>query len=113
MPPPPPLTGAVEPIVIGKAARRMQLFQDGRPDGLKLQGDWTAGCIAVTDTERQGIRAVTPIDTRVELRPQALAIGLFEVGCREGTRLSADSPPARFHRARNRAARDPSPPSPA
>ena len=30
-PPPPPLTGTVDRIVIEKAARRMQLFQDGKP----------------------------------------------------------------------------------
>ncbi|MGL4236546.1 L,D-transpeptidase family protein [Tabrizicola sp.] len=146
-PPPPPLTGEVERIVIEKAARRMQLFQDGKPvrtyeialgftpegdkerqgdgktpegeftidrrnggsayhlslgldypkpedrtraaaggydpggdifihgqpnalpDGLKLQGDWTAGCIAVTNAEMREIWAVTPIGTKVEIRP--------------------------------------------
>lgn len=145
--PPPPLTGAVERIVIEKAARRMQLFQDGKPvrtyqialgftpagdkarqgdgktpegeftidrrnaksafhlslgldypkpkdrnrateagyspggdifihgqpnalpDGFKLKGDWTAGCIAVTNREIQEIWAVTPIGTKVEIRP--------------------------------------------
>jgi len=30
-PPPPPLTGEIDRIVIEKAARRMQLFQDGKP----------------------------------------------------------------------------------
>ena len=30
-PPPPPLTGSVDRILIAKAARRMQLFQDGKP----------------------------------------------------------------------------------
>lgn len=146
-PPPPPLTGMVDRIVIEKAARRMQLFQDGKavrtyeialgftpegdkvrqgdgrtpegeftidrrndesafhlsigldyprpedikqaaqggyspggdifihgqpnalPNGLKLRGDWTAGCIAVTNAEMREIWAVTPIGTKVEVRP--------------------------------------------
>jgi murein L,D-transpeptidase YafK len=147
LPPPPPLTGAVERIVIEKAARRMQLIQDGKPvrsyqialgftpdgdktrqgdgktpegrftidrrndesafhlslgldyprpedvkraaqggyspggdifihgqpnalpDGLKLKGDWTAGCIALTNAEMREIWAVTPIGTTVEILP--------------------------------------------
>lgn len=147
LPPPPPLTGQVERIVIEKAARRMQLYQDGRvvrtyrialgftpegdkeqqgdgktpegefvidrrnarsafhlsvglnyprpddirraaagghdpggdifihgqpnavPDGFMLRGDWTAGCIAVTNREMREIWAVTPIGTPVEIRP--------------------------------------------
>lgn len=146
-PPPPPLTGTVDRIVIEKAARRMQLIQDGMPvrtyqialgftpegdkirqgdgktpegeftidrrndesafhlsiglnyprpkdsqraatggyspggdifihgqpnalpDGFKLRGDWTAGCIAVTNAEIREIWAVTPIGTKVEVRP--------------------------------------------
>jgi murein L,D-transpeptidase YafK len=147
LPPPPPLTGQIERIVIEKAARRMQLIQDGKPvrtywialgfapqgdkdrqgdgrtpegeftidrrndesafhlslgldyprpedraeaseagyspggdifihgqpnalpEGFKLKGDWTAGCIAVTNTEMREIWAVTPIGTKVEIRP--------------------------------------------
>ncbi len=147
LPPAPPLTGKVDRIVIEKAARRMQLFQDGKPvrtyvialgfapegpkqrqgdgktpegvftidrinsesdfhlsvgldyprpedferaraggyspggdifihgqpnalpDGLKLKGDWTAGCIAVSNAEMREIWAVTPIGTRVEILP--------------------------------------------
>lgn len=146
-PPPPPLTGEIDRIVIEKAARRMQLFQDGTPvrtyrialgftprgdkqrqgdgktpegeftidrrnsesafhlsvgldypraediqhavkggyspggdifihgqpnalpDGLRLKGDWTAGCIAVTNAEMREIWTVTPIGTQVEIRP--------------------------------------------
>jgi murein L,D-transpeptidase YafK len=146
-PPPPPLTGQIDRIVIEKAARRMQLIQDGKPvrtyqialgftpegdklrqgdgktpegefaidrrnnesafhlsvgldyprredieqaaktgdspggdifihgqpnalpDGLKIKGDWTAGCIAVTNAEMREIWAVTPIGTTVEVRP--------------------------------------------
>jgi murein L,D-transpeptidase YafK len=146
-PPPPPLTGTVDRIVIEKAARRMQLLQDGTavrtyqialgftpagdklrqgdgktpegtvtidrrnsesafhlslgldyprpedwkaaaaggyspggdifihgqpnalPDGLKLKGDWTAGCIALTNAEIREVWAVTPIGTKVEIRP--------------------------------------------
>ncbi|WP_128515856.1 L,D-transpeptidase family protein [Tabrizicola thermarum] len=146
-PPPPPLSGTVDRIVIEKAARRMQLFQDGKPvrtyrialgftpegdkirqgdgktpegeftidrrndesafhlslgldyprpadraraaksgyspggdifihgqpnalpEGFKLKGDWTAGCIALTNAEMREVWAVTPIGTRVEIRP--------------------------------------------
>lgn len=147
VPPPPPLTGQVDRIVIEKAARRMQLIQDGKPvrtyqmalgfapdgdklrqgdgktpegeftidrrnsesafhlsvgldypqaddlirasaggysaggdifihgqpnalsEGLKLKGDWTAGCIALTNAEMREVWAVTPIGTKVEIRP--------------------------------------------
>jgi murein L,D-transpeptidase YafK len=147
LPPPPPLTGEIDRIVIEKAARRMQLFQDGKvvrsyrialgftpdgdkerqgdgktpegeftidrrnnrsafhlslgldypkpedraraaaggyspggdifihgqpnalPEGLRLRGDWTAGCIAVTNAEMREIWEVTPIGTKVEIRP--------------------------------------------
>lgn len=147
LPPPPPLTGQVDLVVIEKAARRMQLFQDGEPvrtyqialgftpegdktrqgdgktpegeftidrrnsesafhlsvgldyprtedirqaaaggyspggdifihgqpnalpEGLKIEGDWTAGCIAVTNAEMREIWAVTPIGTKVEIQP--------------------------------------------
>ncbi len=146
-PPPPPLSGTVDRIVIEKAARRMQLVQDGKPvrtyrialgftpegdkirqgdgktpegeftidrrndesafhlslgldyprpadraraakggyspggdifihgqpnalpEGFKLKGDWTAGCIALTNAEMREVWAVTPIGTRVEIRP--------------------------------------------
>ena len=146
-PPPPPLTGTVDRIVIEKAARRMQLFQDGKPvrtyqialgftpagdkarqgdgktpegefsidrrndesafhlslglnyprpkdvqraseagyspggdifihgqpnalpEGSRLKGDWTAGCIALTNAEIREIWAVAPIGTKVEVRP--------------------------------------------
>lgn len=147
LPPPPPLTGQVERIVIEKAARRMQVFQDGKavrtyrialgftpegdkvrqgdgktpegeftidrrnhrsaftlslglnypqpedveraakggyspggdifihgqpnalPEGFKLKGDWTAGCIALANTEMRELWAVTPIGTKVEILP--------------------------------------------
>jgi murein L,D-transpeptidase YafK len=147
LPPPPPLTGKIDRIVIEKAARRMHLHQDGQvvrtyrialgftpdgdkerqgdgktpegeftidrrndrsafhlslgldyprpedraraaeggfdpggdifihgqpnalPEGFKLRGDWTAGCIAVTNSEMREIWAVTPIGTKVEIRP--------------------------------------------
>lgn len=145
--PPPPLVGEVDRIVIEKAARRMQLFQDGKavrtyrialgftpegdkarqgdgktpegaftvdrrnpesafhlsvgldyprpedreraakggyspggdifihgqpnalPEGLRLKGDWTAGCIALTNAEIREVWAVTPIGTKVEILP--------------------------------------------
>lgn len=147
LPPPPPLVGQVDRIVIEKAARRMQLIQgdnvvrtyrvalgfapegdkvrqgDGRtpegefvidrrnpesafhlslgldypqkghrvraaaagvdpggdifihgqpnalPEGFKLRGDWTAGCIAVTNAEMREIWEVTAVGTKVEIRP--------------------------------------------
>jgi murein L,D-transpeptidase YafK len=145
--PPPPLTGQIDRIVVEKAARRMQLIQDGKAvrtytvalgfaptgdklrqgdgrtpegeftinrrndqsafhlsigidypqeddlvraraggyspggdifihgqpnaigDGFRLRGDWTNGCIAVTNREMREIWAVTPIGTTVEIRP--------------------------------------------
>jgi murein L,D-transpeptidase YafK len=147
LPPPPPVTGSIDRIIIEKAARRMQLMQGGKvvrtyrialgfspkgdkqrqgdgktpegtfqidrrndrsafhlslgidyprpediklaraggydpggdifihaqpnalPEGFKLRGDWTAGCIAVTNAEMREIWEVTPIGTPVEIRP--------------------------------------------
>lgn len=147
LPPPAPLAGQIDRIVIEKAARRMQLIQNGKPvrtyrialgfapegdkerqgdgrtpegeftidrrnaqsafhlslgldypqrshrlraaeagadpggdifihgqpnalpEGLKLRGDWTAGCIAVTNAEMREIWEVTPLGTKVEIRP--------------------------------------------
>lgn len=40
-----------------------------RPDGETLPGDWTAGCIAVTDTEIRELYAAARIGTAVEIRP--------------------------------------------
>lgn len=146
-PPPPPLVGEVDRIVIEKSARRMRLMQDGKtvrsykialgftpegdklrqgdgktPEGeftidrrnaesafhlsigldypqpedraraakagyspggdifihgqpnalpkeLKIKGDWTAGCIAVSNAEIEEIWAVTTIGTKVEVLP--------------------------------------------
>lgn len=49
------------------------IFIHGQPNALserfKLRGDWTAGCIAVTNIEMREIWAVTPIGTKVEIRP--------------------------------------------
>jgi murein L,D-transpeptidase YafK len=39
------------------------------PDGLKIKGDWTAGCIALTNAEMREIWDVVPIGTRVDIRP--------------------------------------------
>lgn len=39
------------------------------PDGFIVKGDWTAGCIALTNAEMQQIWEVTPIGTAVEIRP--------------------------------------------
>ena len=39
------------------------------PDGLRLAGDWTAGCIALTDAEMDEVWAATHAGTMVEIRP--------------------------------------------
>ena len=39
------------------------------PDGMKVKGDWTAGCIALTNTQMPEIWAITPIGTVVEILP--------------------------------------------
>ena len=39
------------------------------PDGLKVKGDWTAGCIALTNPEIEEIFANAAIGTEVEIRP--------------------------------------------
>lgn len=39
------------------------------PDGYKVPGDWTAGCIAVTDDEITELFAAADIGTEVEIRP--------------------------------------------
>ncbi|MDP3262655.1 MAG: L,D-transpeptidase family protein [Tabrizicola sp.] len=39
------------------------------PDGFRAKGDWTAGCIAVTNAEMREIWAATPTGTTVEIRP--------------------------------------------
>ncbi len=49
------------------------IFIHGQPNALeerfKLGGDRTAGCIALTNAEMREIWAVTPIGTKVEIRP--------------------------------------------
>jgi len=40
-----------------------------RPDGETLAGDWTAGCIAVSDAEIRELHAAAHIGTEVEIRP--------------------------------------------
>lgn len=39
------------------------------PDGITVPGDWTAGCIAVTDAEIEELFAATPMGAVVEIRP--------------------------------------------
>ena len=39
------------------------------PDGAMLRGDWTAGCVALTNTEVAEVFAAVPIGTPVEIRP--------------------------------------------
>lgn len=49
------------------------IFIHGQPNalpaGLKIKGDWTAGCIALSNAEIEEVWAVTPIGTTVEIRP--------------------------------------------
>ena len=49
------------------------IFIHGQPNALserfKLGGDWTAGCIALTNAQMREVWAVTPIGTKVEIRP--------------------------------------------
>lgn len=40
-----------------------------RPSGETLLGDWTAGCVAISDAEIQELFAATAIGTPVEIRP--------------------------------------------
>ncbi|MDP5307299.1 L,D-transpeptidase family protein [Paracoccus sp. 2205BS29-5] len=40
-----------------------------RPAGEVLPGDWTAGCIAISDAEIRELFAATAIGTQVEIRP--------------------------------------------
>lgn len=42
---------------------------NGRPDGETLPGDWTAGCIAVSDAEIRELFAAAQIGTVVEILP--------------------------------------------
>ncbi len=42
---------------------------NGRAGKAVLKGDWTAGCMALTDAEIKEVWAVTPIGTPVEIRP--------------------------------------------
>lgn len=39
------------------------------PDGMVINSDWTAGCIAVSDAEMEKIFAATSVGTEVEVRP--------------------------------------------
>jgi len=49
------------------------IFIHGQPnalsEGFKLGGDWTAGCIALINAEMREIWMVTPVGTKVEIRP--------------------------------------------
>jgi len=49
-----------------------QIFIHGRPDGIspeKVTGDWTDGCIAVTNEEIEQIWALVGDGTPIEIRP--------------------------------------------
>ncbi|WP_372570453.1 L,D-transpeptidase family protein [Ruegeria jejuensis] len=48
------------------------IFIHGQPNGLSvltLPGDWTAGCIAVSNAEMETLWRLAPIGTPVEIRP--------------------------------------------
>jgi len=49
------------------------IFIHGQPNGLlstlKLSGDWTAGCIALSNQEIQELWQIIPIGTTIEIRP--------------------------------------------
>ena len=49
---------------VAEAVKQMKVA-----DGFKVKGDWTAGCIAVTNPEVAEIFAHTKIGTEVEIRP--------------------------------------------
>lgn len=42
---------------------------NGRPDGEVLPGDWTAGCIALSDAEMTELFAAVRLGTEVEIQP--------------------------------------------
>ena len=39
------------------------------PEALMMQGDWTAGCIALTNAQMRDIWGHAPVGTKVEIRP--------------------------------------------
>ena len=49
------------------------IFIHGQPDalseGFRLGGDWTAGCVALTNAEMREIWQVAPLGTKVEIHP--------------------------------------------
>lgn len=49
------------------------IFIHGQPNampvGMKGRGDWTAGCIAVTNAQIEELWRVVPVGTEVEIRP--------------------------------------------
>jgi murein L,D-transpeptidase YafK len=42
---------------------------NGLPDDVAVRGDWTAGCIAITNAEMRELFAAVAIGTEVEIRP--------------------------------------------
>ncbi|MGB8813685.1 MAG: L,D-transpeptidase [Paracoccaceae bacterium] len=58
---------------VGGYAAGGDIFFHGQPNAFKgkatLRSDWTAGCIALSDTEIEQLWDVTPIGTEVEIRP--------------------------------------------
>ena len=68
-----PLAEDISRAAAGGHSAGGDIFIHGQPhgvaDGFKLKGDWTAGCIAVSNAEIKEIWDVSPIGTKVEIRP--------------------------------------------
>ena len=57
---------------LGKSAGG-DIFFHGQPNaipaGYRMRGDWTAGCIALSNAQIEELWRVTPVGTSVEIRP--------------------------------------------
>lgn len=68
-----PLAKDLERARIGGYSAGGDIFIHGQPnslsDRLKIRGDWTAGCIALSNAEIRELWAAAPMGTEVEIRP--------------------------------------------
>ncbi len=68
-----PLPEDLERARAGGYSAGGDIFIHGQPnsllDNLKLKGDWTAGCIALSNEEMRELWSVIPIGTEVVIRP--------------------------------------------
>ena len=68
-----PLPADLERARKGGYSAGGDIFIHGQPnslaDKLTLKGDWTAGCIALTNDQMQELWSVVPIGTEVEITP--------------------------------------------